>query len=65
MSSGAKIRLYACEEAVLGTTPANPIWYTVRRVSDGLSENVSTEESYLHPAPSAKNRTNIIFVTRA
>ncbi|MGF2284961.1 phage tail tube protein, partial [Acinetobacter baumannii] len=45
MSSGAKIRLYACEEAVLGTTPANPIWYTVRRVSDGLSENVSTEES--------------------
>ncbi|WP_228732143.1 hypothetical protein, partial [Acinetobacter baumannii] len=21
MSSGAKIRLYACEEAVLGTTP--------------------------------------------
>ncbi|MDC5012105.1 phage tail tube protein [Acinetobacter baumannii] len=45
MSSGAKIRLYACEEAVLGTTPANPIWYTVRRVNDGLSENVSTEES--------------------
>ncbi|EPP4983267.1 phage tail tube protein, partial [Acinetobacter baumannii] len=45
MSSGAKIRLYACEEAVLGTTPANPVWYTVRRVSDGLSENVSTEES--------------------
>ncbi|HCC8381767.1 TPA: hypothetical protein MW179_001510 [Acinetobacter baumannii] len=45
MSSGAKIRLYACEEAVLGTTPANPIWYTVRRVTDGLSENVSTEES--------------------
>ncbi|MCU4582869.1 hypothetical protein KTJ32_17885 [Acinetobacter gyllenbergii] len=45
MSSGAKIRLYACEEAVLGTTPANPIWYTVRRVSDGLSENVSTEQS--------------------
>ncbi|MGA6135887.1 phage tail tube protein [Acinetobacter dispersus] len=45
MSSGAKIRLYACEEAVLGTTPANPVWYTVRRVSDGLSENVSTEQS--------------------
>ncbi|MEW5969256.1 MAG: phage tail tube protein [Pseudomonadota bacterium] len=45
MSSGSKIRLYACEEAVLGTTPANPVWYTVRRVSDGLSENVSTEES--------------------
>ena len=45
MSSGAKIRLYACEEAVLGTTPANPVWYTVRRVTDGLSENVSTEQS--------------------
>ncbi|EXE00936.1 hypothetical protein J556_3937 [Acinetobacter baumannii 1096934] len=45
MSSGAKIRLYACEEAVLGTTPANPIWYTVRRVSDSLTENVTTEES--------------------
>lgn len=45
MSSGAKIRLYACEEAVLGTTPANPIWYTVRRVSDSLTENISTEVS--------------------
>ncbi len=45
MSSGAKIRLYACEEAVLGTTPANPIWYTVRRVSDSLTENVTTEDS--------------------
>ena len=45
MSSGAKIRLYACEEALLGTTPANPVWYTVRRVTDGLSENVSTEQS--------------------
>ncbi|NIE95595.1 hypothetical protein F3J02_03705 [Acinetobacter sp. Tr-809] len=45
MSSGAKIRLYACEEAVFGTTPANPVWYTVRRVTDGLSENVSTEQS--------------------
>ncbi|CAM0789724.1 hypothetical protein JMA18_14330 [Acinetobacter baumannii] len=45
MSSGAKIRLYACEEAVLGTTPANPVWYTVRRVTDSLSENVTTEDS--------------------
>ncbi|MDN8290578.1 phage tail tube protein [Acinetobacter baumannii] len=45
MSSGAKIRLYACEEAVLGTTPANPVWYTVRRVSDSLTENVTTEDS--------------------
>ncbi|ENW81300.1 hypothetical protein F909_02591 [Acinetobacter sp. ANC 3929] len=45
MSSGAKIRLYACEKAVLGTTPANPVWYTVRRVTDGLSENISTEQS--------------------
>lgn len=45
MSSGAKIRLYACEEAVLGTTPANPVWYTVRRVTDSLTENVATEDS--------------------
>ncbi|WP_213071105.1 phage tail tube protein, partial [Acinetobacter baumannii] len=43
--SGAKIRLYACEEAVLGTTPANPVWYTVRRVTDSLTENVTTEDS--------------------
>ncbi|EPJ7197264.1 phage tail tube protein, partial [Acinetobacter baumannii] len=42
---GAKIRLYACEEAVLGTTPANPVWYTVRRVTDSLTENVTTEDS--------------------
>lgn len=45
MSSGAKIRLYACEEAVLGTTPANPVWYTVRCVTDSLTENVTTEDS--------------------
>lgn len=45
MSSGAKIRLYACEEAILGTTPANPVWYTVRRVTDSLTENVTTEDS--------------------
>ncbi|EMI5032868.1 phage tail tube protein [Acinetobacter baumannii] len=45
MSSGAKIRLYACGEAVLGTTPANPVWYTVRRVTDSLTENVTTEDS--------------------
>ncbi|MDV4217642.1 phage tail tube protein [Acinetobacter baumannii] len=45
MSSGAKVRLYACEEAVLGTTPANPVWYTVRRVTDSLTENVTTEDS--------------------
>ncbi|EMB7179300.1 phage tail tube protein, partial [Acinetobacter baumannii] len=38
-------RLYACEEAVLGTTPANPVWYTVRRVTDSLTENVTTEDS--------------------
>ncbi|ELY6101582.1 TPA: phage tail tube protein [Acinetobacter baumannii] len=39
------MRLYACEEAVLGTTPANPVWYTVRRVTDSLTENVTTEDS--------------------
>ncbi|WP_262939273.1 phage tail tube protein, partial [Acinetobacter baumannii] len=31
--------------AVLGTTPANPVWYTVRRVTDSLTENVTTEDS--------------------
>ncbi|HCJ6672015.1 TPA: hypothetical protein NU797_002728, partial [Acinetobacter baumannii] len=30
---------------VLGTTPANPVWYTVRRVTDSLTENVTTEDS--------------------
>ncbi|EOW2346962.1 phage tail tube protein, partial [Acinetobacter baumannii] len=26
-------------------TPANPVWYTVRRVTDSLTENVTTEDS--------------------
>lgn len=45
MSSGAKIKLYACEETVLGQTPASPVWNTIRRVSDSLSENVNSEQS--------------------
>lgn len=45
MSSGAKIKLYACEETVLGQTPASPVWNTIRRVSDSLSENVTSEQS--------------------
>lgn len=45
MSSGAKIKLYACEETVLGQTPSSPVWNTIRRVSDSLTENVTTEQS--------------------
>lgn len=45
MSSGAKIGLYYCAETEAGVTPASPVWKTVRRVSDGLTENVSTETS--------------------
>lgn len=45
MSSGAKIQLYYAAEESPEKLPATPIWKTVRRVTDGLSENVSTEAS--------------------
>lgn len=45
MSSGARIQLYYCAEDVAGTTPTTPTWQTVRRVTDGLTENVTTENS--------------------
>ncbi|AOA58219.1 phage tail tube protein [Acinetobacter larvae] len=45
MSSGAKIRLYYAEEETPENLPAAPIWKTVRRVTDGLSESVTTETS--------------------
>lgn len=45
MSSGAKIRLYYAEEETPEKLSANPIWKTVRRVTDGLSESVTTETS--------------------
>lgn len=45
MSSGAKIRLYYAVEEAPEILPAVPIWKTVRRVTDGLSESVTTEAS--------------------
>lgn len=45
MSSGAKIRLYYAEEQTPEVLPSTPVWKTVRRVTDGLTENVSTEAS--------------------
>lgn len=45
MSSGAKIRLYYAEEQTPEVLPTTPVWKTVRRVSDSLTENVTTEAS--------------------
>lgn len=45
MSSGAKIRLYYAEEQTPEVLPTTPVWNTVRRVTDGLTENVTTEAS--------------------
>ncbi|MBJ9984436.1 hypothetical protein IAE19_03150 [Acinetobacter sp. S40] len=45
MSSGAKIRLYYAEEQTPEVLPTTPVWKTVRRVNDGLTENVTTETS--------------------
>jgi hypothetical protein len=45
MSSGAKIRLYYAVEETPEVLPAAPTWKTVRRVTDGLSESVTTETS--------------------
>lgn len=45
MSSGAKIRLYYAEEQTPEVLPTTPVWKTVRRVTDSLTENVTTETS--------------------
>lgn len=45
MSSGTKIRLYYAEEETPEVLPTTPVWKTVRRVTDGLTENVTTETS--------------------
>ncbi|VXA55308.1 conserved hypothetical protein [Acinetobacter proteolyticus] len=45
MSSGSKIRLYYAEEQTPEVLPTTPIWKTTRRVTDGLTENVTTESS--------------------
>lgn len=45
MSSGSKIRLYYAAESTPEVLPATPSWKTIRRVTDGLSEDVKTETS--------------------
>ncbi len=45
MSSGSKIRLYYAEEETPEVLPTTPVWKTTRRVTDGLTENVTTESS--------------------
>nr|WP_314523805.1 phage tail tube protein [uncultured Acinetobacter sp.] len=45
MSSGSKIRLYYAEEQTPEVLPTTPVWKTTRRVTDGLTENVTTESS--------------------
>lgn len=45
MSSGSKVVLYVIPEVVAGETPLTGTWYTVPRVTDGLTENVTTVDS--------------------
>ena len=45
MSSGSRIKLYYAEEQTPEVLPTTPVWKTVRRVTDGLTENVTTEAS--------------------
>lgn len=45
MSSGSRIRLFYAEEQTPEVLPTTPVWKTVRRVTDGLTENVTTEAS--------------------
>ncbi|MDR0001123.1 phage tail tube protein [Acinetobacter sp. 11367] len=45
MSSGSKVRLYCAEEQTPEVLPTTPVWKTIRRVTDGLTENVTTESS--------------------
>ena len=45
MSSGSKIRLYYAAEETPEVLPTTPVWKTVRRITDGLTENVTTEAS--------------------
>lgn len=45
MSSGSRIKLYAALETSAGVLPVVPEWFVVPRVTDGLTENVTTTES--------------------
>lgn len=45
MSSGSRIELYVAIEESMGVLPASPDWFIVPRVTDGLSENVTTTTS--------------------
>lgn len=45
MSKGSAIKLYYAAEETPGVLPAVPAWKTVRRVTDGLTENITTSTS--------------------
>lgn len=45
MSKGSAIKLYYAAEETPGVLPAVPVWKTVRRVTDGLTENITTSTS--------------------
>ncbi|ENU24193.1 hypothetical protein F993_01509 [Acinetobacter proteolyticus] len=45
MSSGSRIRLFYAEEQTPEVLPTTPVWKTIRRITDGLTENVTTEAS--------------------
>ena len=42
MSKGSAIKLYYAAEETPGVLPTTPVWKTVRRVTDGLTENITT-----------------------
>lgn len=45
MSSGSRIAVYYAVEQSVGVLPTTPIWKTLRRVTDGLNESITTEDS--------------------
>lgn len=45
MSSGSRIAVYYAAEQSVGVLPTTPVWKTLRRVSDGLNESITTEDS--------------------
>lgn len=45
MSKGSAIKLYYAAEQTPGVLPVSPVWKTVRRVTDGLTENITTSTS--------------------
>ena len=45
MSKGSAIKLFYAAEETPGVLPITPVWKTVRRVTDGLTENITTSTS--------------------